>query len=82
MTRVRAATGRWDPSRPTEGAYAALLWFDSGAFATLTYSGYGHFDSDEWCGWIGEMGRRKPPETYGLARRRLASVQSPPRRRG
>ena len=30
---VRALTGNWDAARPTEGAYAALLAFDDGAFA-------------------------------------------------
>ena len=45
-------------ARPTEGAYAALLTFANGAFASLTYSGYGNFDSDEFQGWIGKWGRR------------------------
>jgi phthalate 4,5-cis-dihydrodiol dehydrogenase len=76
VKRVRAATGRWDESRPTEGAYAALMWFADGAFASLTYSGYGHFDSDEWCDWTGEMGSTKRPEDYGSARRRLAGLQA------
>jgi phthalate 4,5-cis-dihydrodiol dehydrogenase len=58
---VRAATGAWDPLRPTEGAYATLLRFENGAFASLTYSGYGRFDSDEFQGWIDEMGRKKAP---------------------
>jgi phthalate 4,5-cis-dihydrodiol dehydrogenase len=58
---VRAKTGAWDPARPTEGAYTALLTFESGAFASLTYNGYGHFDSDEFSGWIGEMGQTKSP---------------------
>jgi phthalate 4,5-cis-dihydrodiol dehydrogenase len=58
---VRAATGEWDKTRPTEGAYSALLTFEDGAFASLTYSGYGHFDSDEFSGWIGEMGQAKSP---------------------
>ena len=58
---IRAIAGIWDPGRLTEGAYAALLTFKSGACATLSYSGYGHFDSDELQGWIGEMGRRKQP---------------------
>ena len=58
---VRAATGVWDPARPTEGAYSALLTFADGAFASLTYGGYGHFDSDEFSNWIGEMGQRKDP---------------------
>lgn len=58
---VRAATGAWDSGRPTEGAYAALLTFESGAFASLAYNGYGNFDSDEFLGWIGEMGQAKDP---------------------
>ena len=76
VTRVRAVVGAWDPDRPTEGAYSALLWFDNGAFASLTYSGYGHFDSDEWNGWIGEMGNDKDPDSHGAARRRLRQVDS------
>jgi phthalate 4,5-cis-dihydrodiol dehydrogenase len=58
---VRAITGAWDSARPTEGAYAALLTFTGGAFASLVYSGYGRFDSDELDNWIGEMGQVKAP---------------------
>ncbi len=65
---VRAATGAWDPARPTEGAYTAFMTFAHGPFASLTYSGYAHFDSDEFCGWIGETGQRKDPRKYGAAR--------------
>ena len=68
---VRAFTGSWDRARPTEGAYACTLGFDNGVFATLTYSGYAHFDSDEFMGWIGEMGQKKDPSGYGMARRGL-----------
>ena len=71
---MRAATGAWDAARPTEGAYAALLTFADGAFASLTYSGYGHFDSDELQGWIGEMGQPKSPYA-GPPRPRFASAQ-------
>jgi phthalate 4,5-cis-dihydrodiol dehydrogenase len=77
VARVRAMLGSWDQSRPTEGAYSAMLWFEDGAFASLTYSGYAHFDSDEWTNWIGEMGSAKDPENYGAARRRLRTLQSP-----
>jgi phthalate 4,5-cis-dihydrodiol dehydrogenase len=73
---LRASVGRWDPSRPTEGAYCALLWFENGACASLSYSGYGHFNSDEWMGWTGEMGERVEPDAYGAARRRLAGLGS------
>jgi phthalate 4,5-cis-dihydrodiol dehydrogenase len=72
---VRAHTGAWDAARPTEGAYSALLGFEGGAFATVTYSGYGHFDSDEWMNNVGEMGQRKNPDDYGKARQRLAANQ-------
>jgi phthalate 4,5-cis-dihydrodiol dehydrogenase len=71
LKSVRAATGAWDPARPTEGAYSALLTFEDGAFASITYSGYGHFDSDEFTGWIGEGGQRKDPANYGAARKLL-----------
>lgn len=71
---VRTMAGAWDSRRPTEGAYAALLAFEGGAFASLTYSGHGHFDSDEFCGWIGETGARKDPDRYGAARRELAKA--------
>lgn len=75
-TRVTAMTGAWDPARPTEGAFSALIAFASGAFASLTYSGYAHFDSDIWMGDIGELGQRKNPATYGKARRALAGLDA------
>ena len=71
---VRAATGVWDASRPTEGAYGALLSFADGAFASLTYSGYGRFDADELCGWVSEIGGEKDPSAYGAARKALANA--------
>jgi phthalate 4,5-cis-dihydrodiol dehydrogenase len=73
---VTALTGAWDPARPTEGAYSALIAFDGGAFASLTYSGYAHFDSDGWMDWVGELGQPKDPNRYGAVRRALASVTS------
>ena len=71
---VRAQTGAWDPSRPTEGAYQAFLNFEGGATATLSYSGYGRYDTDALMDWVGETGGRKDPDDYGAARRRLASA--------
>lgn len=72
-TRVMAMTGVWDPQRPSEGAYAALMQFQSGVFATLTYSGYGHFDSDIWMDDVSELGHDKPAGRIG-ARKALASL--------
>ena len=68
---IRAFTGSWDENRAAEGAYAALFEFEDGAFATAVYSGYGHFDSDEFCGWIGEMGLPKDRERHGAVRKAL-----------
>ncbi len=72
---VRAHTGAWDPARPTEGAFAALIGFEGGAFASVVYSGYGHFDGDEMCGWVGESGLAKNPDAYLSGRAKLAGVQ-------
>lgn len=74
---VRAQTGAWDPARPTEGAYTAQIDFEGGAFASLTYSGYGRFDTDEFNGWTGELGQQRDPEQYGTARRTLRQAQTP-----
>ncbi len=74
---VRAATGAWDPARPTEGAYSAFLTFEDGAFATLTYSGYARFDTDEFQGWVGEVGQERRPVSYGAARALLRRVATP-----
>jgi len=71
-TSVRAFTGRWDPKRPSEGAYNAQINFDNGCFASLTYSGYAHFDTDEFNGWSGELGQQRDANgPYGRARQAL-----------
>ena len=76
VTSLRAHTCNWDASRNTEGAYSALLAFEGGAFASTTYSGYGHFDSDRLLGNIGEMGQAKNPADHGAARKRLLQTAS------
>ena len=76
VVSVRASTGAWDSARPTEGAYAALLNFANDAFASILYSGYAHFDSDEFCDGIGESGRKKTADSYGGARRSLERAAS------
>lgn len=74
---VSAQTGSWDPDRKTEGAYSALLRFANGIFATLSYSGYAHFDSDEFNSWSGELGQARTPAEYGRARAALSLVNGP-----
>lgn len=66
---VRANTGVMDPDRPTEGNCTAFLEFESGGAATLIYSAYDFFDSDEMHGWIAEGGSPKPPRLHGETRR-------------
>ncbi|WP_339822761.1 Gfo/Idh/MocA family oxidoreductase [uncultured Parasphingorhabdus sp.] len=73
VTSVSAWTGGWD-ARATEGAFTALLNFENGAVANLTYSGYAHYDSDAVAGWIGELGQIKDPEAHGRARATLQAV--------
>ncbi len=75
--QVVAMTGNWDPDRPTEGAYSALVSFEGGAFASLTYSGYAHYDSDVLMNGVSELGQPKPEGTYGKERRALQSVSTP-----
>jgi phthalate 4,5-cis-dihydrodiol dehydrogenase len=73
---VYATTDNYDAARPTDGAYSAFLKFADGVVATLTYSGYGRFDSDEFNGWRGESGAVKNAANYGAARRALAEIDN------
>jgi phthalate 4,5-cis-dihydrodiol dehydrogenase len=53
---VRGVSGRADPNFDTEGHFSALLEFEGGAVATLTFNGYGWFDIGELTWDIGESG--------------------------
>ncbi|SHN81568.1 Gfo/Idh/MocA family protein [Bradyrhizobium erythrophlei] len=76
-TSIRAFTGNWDAARSTEGAYSAQIKFADGSFASLTYSGYAHFDTDEFMGWWGELGQGRDGEaSYGRARQNLLKASS------
>lgn len=76
VTSVRARLGVLDPQRPTEGSCAALLQLAGGAVASLVYSGYDFFDSDELHFWVSEGGVEKRP-AHGAARRALAAASAP-----
>ncbi len=75
VASVHAVSGSWDLKRPTEGALCALVTFADGVPATLTYSGYDRFDSDEFYGWVGENGEAKTP-AYGASRRAIDALAS------
>jgi phthalate 4,5-cis-dihydrodiol dehydrogenase len=77
---VRAQTTVLDPSRPTEGSCIAFLQFEDGAAASLIYSAYDYFDSDEWHYWITERGAPKSP-ARGAARRALMQAKDEARLR-
>jgi phthalate 4,5-cis-dihydrodiol dehydrogenase len=68
---VTAQTGIWDAARPTEGAYTALLRFAGDVAASITYSGYAHYDSDALLGWIGESGLPKDQDAFARTRNAL-----------
>ena len=61
---VFSVTGNWDASRPAEGAYSAIIRFEGGTTANLTYNGYGYFDSDQFVDWIDEFGNSKKQGEY------------------
>jgi phthalate 4,5-cis-dihydrodiol dehydrogenase len=76
VSEIMAIASNWDHERPGNGAYTALVRFTGGAAASLTYSGYAHYDSDELMEWISELGHRKNPIAYGQARRALAGLSA------
>lgn len=71
---VRSMAWALDPARPTEGSHVSFLQFESGAAASLVYSGYDRFDSDEFHFWIGEMGQEKAHDTHGAAWSALQTI--------
>jgi len=75
---VRAMTGIWDPARRSEGAFTAYVEFVDGMPATIVYSGYDHFDTDEFHGWIGTYGLPKKPDHHGEARKKLTALARSP----
>ena len=77
---VRAATGTWDPARPTEGAHTLFLEFENGAFATAVFSGYDHFKTTELTFNITESGR-KASEPGPSARERLRATSEAAQKR-
>lgn len=44
---VRGTVGRWMPNRPCAGNFSAFLEFADGTPATISYNGYGYFDTSE-----------------------------------
>jgi phthalate 4,5-cis-dihydrodiol dehydrogenase len=73
---VRASTGIWDPTRPTEGAHTVFLDFVDGTVATAVYNGYDHFHTTELTFGIGEGGPLTTSREYAQARKLLRRAKN------
>ncbi len=71
---VRSMAWQLDPARPTEGAHVTFLQFDNGSAASLVYSGYDYFDTDEFHHWIGELGEPRRPDRHAASRMALEAI--------
>jgi phthalate 4,5-cis-dihydrodiol dehydrogenase len=65
---VRAHLGALDSARRAPGHCAALLALENGAAASIAFSAYDFFDSDEFHHWIAEGGTDKPRNRHGSTR--------------
>jgi phthalate 4,5-cis-dihydrodiol dehydrogenase len=65
---VRAHMGALDPARRAPGHCTALLSLENDAAASVTFSAYDFFDSDEFHHWIAEGGADKPRNRHGSTR--------------
>lgn len=68
---VRGKTHAIDPSRPIDGSFTAFLEFEEGHAATITYNGYGHFDSSELTFGYTLQGFPADPELHVKTRKRI-----------
>jgi phthalate 4,5-cis-dihydrodiol dehydrogenase len=71
---VRSMAWVLDPERPTEGSHVTFLQFEDGSAASLAFSGYDYFDSDEFHFWVGELGDEKAQDGHGKARNALKQI--------
>ena len=67
---VRGRTNVADAGRPIDGSFTAFLEFEEGHAATITYDGYGHFDSAELTFGYTLQGMPMDPALHANTRRR------------
>lgn len=77
---VRGVSGRADPHFDTEGHFSALLEFEDGAVAALTFNGYGYFDISELTWGIGESGYVQSADRAFPGKPRLKGPADPERK--
>ena len=70
---VRAKTNIVDASRPIDGSFTAFLDFEDGHTATITYDGYGHFNSAELTFGYTLQGTRMDAGLHAASRKRIAA---------
>jgi phthalate 4,5-cis-dihydrodiol dehydrogenase len=68
LRSVRASVGALDKSRLAAGHCMAFLNFENDAAASVVFSSYDFFDSDELHQWIAESGTSKEPHRQGKTR--------------
>jgi phthalate 4,5-cis-dihydrodiol dehydrogenase len=73
---VRAHMGSLDDARRAPGHCTAFFALDNNAAATLTYSGYDFFDSDEFHNWIAEGGTHKSRDSHGNTRAAFLAAEN------
>lgn len=70
---VRAKTNIVDASRPIDGSFTAFLDFEDGHTATITYDGYGHFNSAELTFGYTLQGTQMDAGLHAASRKRIAA---------
>ena len=70
---VRARTNIVDTNRPIDGSFTAFLDFEDGHTATVTYDGYGHFNSAELTFGYTLQGTTMNPDLHVSSRKRIAA---------
>jgi len=70
---VRASVGALDSARAAAGHCTVFLDLMNGAAASVAFSAYDFFDSDEWHHWIAEGGAAKEPGRNGSTRKAFLS---------
>jgi phthalate 4,5-cis-dihydrodiol dehydrogenase len=73
---VRGSTHDIDPERPIDGSYTAFLQFDDGHVGTMTYDGYGHFNSAELTFGYTLAGAVYDPDLHRKTRERVRGFGS------
>lgn len=74
---VRAMTGVWDDTRPTQGSHVVYMEFENGTPATAVFNGYDRFHTAELTFGVGEQGQVADHSDYGRSRKRTQSMTDP-----